>query len=307
MIKYAVLFLVSVFAVVLSLAIPGKPAVAPMGAYQVDAQHSDALLLTDATTNYGKTKINFTIGIARVMGKVKFDNDAPTKSSFDFTMYPSTSMAPVIGEDGKVLSQWFANLANHTLVCFHSKGFVRTSDGRLRTTGNLVVTRVDRNVQYNPGEDYAGPVYGPPMIHRVPHEATFIFDAPAVASATGEKNDPKDGEILLTSGSTNVITEDFPQLFKTVVSTYWPPVVQDENCQTPSAVGEDYSGPHCTGTFLHASGLPEEPRTTGEDYPGTSSNNFSAVVGNRLIISVHMRLKPVGQQAQAGGQTGAQD
>ena len=306
MIKYAVLFLVSVFAVVLSLAIPGKPAVAPMGAYQVDAQHSDAQLITDATTNYGKTKINFTIGIARVAGKVKFDNDDPAKSSFDFTMYPSTSMAPVIGEDGKVLSQWFANLANHTLVCFHSKGFVRTSDGRLRTTGNLVVTRVDRNVQYNPGEDYAGPVYGPPMIHRVPHEATFIFDAPAVASATGEKNDPKDGEILLTSGSTNVITEDFPQLFKTVVSTYWPPVVQDENCQIPSAVSEDYSGPHCTGTFLHAPGLPEEARTTGEDYPGTS-NNFSAVVGNRLVISVHMRLKPVAPQTPAGGQTGAQD
>jgi polyisoprenoid-binding protein YceI len=306
MIKYAVLFLVSVFAVVLSLAIPGKPAVAPIGAYQVDAQHSDAQLITDATTNYGKNKINFTIGIARVAGKVKFDNDDPAKSSFDFTMYPSTSMAPVIGEDGKVLSQWFANLANHTLVCFHSKGFVRTSDGRLRTTGELVVTRVDRNVQYNAGEAYAGPVYGPPMIHRVPHEATFIFDAPAVAGATGPKDGAKDGEIL-TSGSTNVVTEDFPQLFKTVVSTYWPPVVQDENCQIPSVVGEDYSGPHCTGTFLHAPGLPEEPRTTGEDYPGSNSNNFSTVIGNRLIISVHMRLNPVAPQTQAGGQTGAQD
>jgi hypothetical protein len=126
-----------------------------------------------------------------------------------------------------------------------------------------------------------------------------------VAGRTGQKNDAVDGEIL-TSGSTNVITEDFPQLFKTVVSTYWPPVVQDENCQMPSAVGEDYSGPHCTGTFLHAPGLPEEARTTGEDYPG-SPNNFSAVVGNRLVISVHMRLKPVAPQTPAGGQTGAQD
>lgn len=296
MTKYAVLF--SALAVVFALAIPGKPApVAPGGPWQIDARHSDAQLVTDATTNYGKTKINYTVGIARVTGKVKLDNDDPSKSSFDFTMYPATSAAPPIGEDGKILSRWLANLANHTLVCFHSKGFVRTADGRLRTTGNLVLTRVDRNVEYSPSEAYAGPVYGPAMVHRVSREATFVFDAPAAAGATGQKNDPKEGEIQ-TSGSTKVIAEDFPQLLKAVVGTYWPPVVQDANCQTPAAVGEDFSGPHCTGSFLDTPGLPEEPRASvGEDYPGTS--DFSAVVGNHLNISVHMRLKPASPEALA--------
>ena len=296
MTKYAVLF--STLAVVFVLAIPGKPVpVAPVGPWQIDARHSDAQLVTDATTNYGKTKINYTIGIARVSGKVKLDNDDPSNSSFDFTMYPATSPTPPIGEDGKILSRWLANLANHTLVCFHSKGFVRTADGRLRTTGNLVLTRVDRNVEYNPSEAYAGPVYGPPMVHRMSREATFVFDAPTAAGTSGQKNDPKEGE-LLTSGSTKVIGEDFPQLLKAAVGTYWPPVVQDANCQTPAAVGEDFSGPRCTGTFLDTPGLPEEPRASvGEDYPGTS--DFSAVVGNHLIISVHMRLKPASSEALA--------
>lgn len=294
MLKYAALL--SALAVVLSLAVPGKPVV-PVGPWQVDARHSDAQLITDATTNYGKNKINFTIGIARVSGKVKFDNDNAANSSFDFFMYPATSQAPAIGEDGKVRSQWLANLANHTLVCFHSKGIIRTSDGRLRTSGTLVLTRVDRNVEYNTGEDYAGPVYGPPMVHRVSREATFVFDPPAPAGTSGQRNGSKEGEIL-TSGTTKVITEDFPQLSKAVIGTYWPPVVQDENCKMPSVVGEDYSGPHCTGTFLDTPGLPEEPRTNiGEDYPAIS--NFSAVVGNHVIIAVHMRLRPAGSEAQA--------
>lgn len=291
MIKYAALL--SGFALILSLAIPGKP-VAPAGPWQVDNRHSDAQLVTDATTNYGKTKINFTIGISRITGKVKFDNDDPSKSSFDITMYPANSMTPPIGEDGKIRSQWIANLANHTLICFHSKGVVRSADGRLRTTGTLVLTRVDRNVELDPSEAYAGPVYGPPMVHRVTREATFVFDPPAA----GQKNDPKAGE-LLTSGSTNVINEDFPQLLKAVLGTYWPPVVQDEDCQVPGNVGEDFSGPHCTGTFLDTPGLPQEPRTAsvGEDYPAPS--NFSAIVGNHLTISVHLRLKPAASETRA--------
>ena len=215
MIKYAVLL--SSFVVALSLAFSGKP-VAPVGTWQVDARHSDAQLVTDATTNYGKNKINFTLGNTRVSGRVKLDNNEPSKSAFDFTMYPANSAAPAIGEDGKVRSQWLVNMANHTLVCFHSKGFVRTADGRLRTTGDLVLTRVDRNVEFGSGEAYAGPVYGPPMIHRLTRQATFVFDVPA-AGATGQKSSSNDAELQI-SGSTNVIAEDFPQLVKAVLDVY---------------------------------------------------------------------------------------
>jgi polyisoprenoid-binding protein YceI len=277
---------------VLALAIPGRP-VAPAGSWQVDAKHSDAQLLTDGATNYGKTKMTFTIGFTRVNGAVKLDNADPANSTFDFRMYPATSMAPPIDEQGRVKSQWFANLANQTLVCFHSKGVTPTADGQLRTTGSLILTRVDRNVDVTPSEAYAGPVYGPPVIHRVPHNATFVFDFP------DSKNAMKDGAIVAT-GSTNVVGEDFPQLLKAVVGTYWPPVVQDLNCNKPTGVGEAYEGVKCSGTMLHAPGLPDEPQATvGEDYPAPS--DFNSVLGEHLTIVVHMRLTQKGSGGPASG------
>src|SRR5208337_1249332 len=125
---------------VLGLGVPDKPA--PMaGSWQVDARHSDAKLITDATTDYGKTKMNLTLGFARVNGRITIDDGDPSKSSIDFRLYPATSLAPAIDEDGKFLSHWLENLSNHTLVCFHSKKVVRTADGRLQATGDLTVTR----------------------------------------------------------------------------------------------------------------------------------------------------------------------
>ena len=280
-------------AALLALCIYGKPA-SPSGIWQVDARHSDARLSTDGTTDSGKTKMNFTVGFTRVNGTVQLDPATPANSKFDFRMYPAGSMTPPIDEEGKVRIEWFANHANNTLMCFHSKGATLTSDGRLQTTGQLVLTRVDRNVELTPTEAYAGPVYGPPMIHRIPHEATFVFDIPKGGSG------PKDGSIAI-SGSTKVVREDFPQLLKSVVATYWPPVVQDKNCDVPVTIGgEGYSGAQCTGTFLMAPPLPEAPHAAGgEDYPGPPG--FNAVTGERLDIVVRLRLTPSASGAQMGG------
>jgi polyisoprenoid-binding protein YceI len=267
----------------LSLAIRGK-AVSTSGSWQVDAAHSDAELSTDGTTDSGKTKINFAIGVARVSGTVKLDESNSANSAFDFRMYPASSMTPPIDEEGKVRIEWFTHYANNTLVCFHSKGTRQTADGRLQTTGHLVLTRVDRNVELTPNEAYAGPVYGPPMIHRVEHEATFVFDAP---SATGSE--------FQTSGTTKVVREDFPQLLKAVIATYWPPVVQDKNCEHPVGAGSAYSGAVCTGKFVMTPALPEAPHANEEDYPGPP--NFNAIAGEHLTILVHMRLKAGGSKA----------
>jgi polyisoprenoid-binding protein YceI len=293
MLKHTVVFAIAVMLglTVLGFDVANKP-VSTAGSWQVDTRHSDAKLTTDATTDYGKTKLNVTLGYARVVGKVRIDDD-PTKSSVDFSMYPATAMSPVIAEDGKFLSHWLENMSNNTLVCFHSKKVVRMPDGRLQATGELAVTRVDRNVEATPSEAYAGPVYGPPMIHRVSREGTFVFDFPA----TG--NGQKDGSVQ-ASGSTKVFREDFPQLVRTVVNTYWPVLVQDENCQTP-AVSEAYSGTKCTGTYMQTNGLPEPPHAANaEDLPGPP--NFNAIVGENLSILVRMRLTPrtSGEQAVAG-------
>jgi len=276
----------------LALSLPSKPA-STGGTWQVDTRHSDAQLKTDATTDFGKTKMDVTLGFARVRGRVILDDADPTKSSVNLSIYPAGSMTPAIDEDGKFLSTWLANLSNHTLVCFHSKNVVRTPDGRLQATGDLVLTRVDRNVELTPSEAYAGPVYGPPMVHRIVREATFVFNLP------GQTKGQNDGE-LLASGSTNLHREDFPQLVKAVLTTSWPPVVQDKNCPELPPAGEDYHGSQCTGTVLEPPALPQAPSATnGEDYPGSS--NFNSLTGNRLAILVHLHLAPRSSAAMAAG------
>lgn len=277
---------------VLGVDVPSKTT-STSGSWQVDARHSDASIVTDATTDYGKTKINVTLGFARVNGAIKLDDGDPGKSRVDFRIYPATSMSPIIGEDGKFLTHWLENQSNQTLVCFHSKKIVRTPDGHLQATGELAVTRVDRNVEMTPNEAYAGPVYGPPMIHRVSREATFVFDFPA-SNGTEVK-----GGSIKASGSTSMVREDFPQLVSTVVSTYWPPLVQDEKCQLPAA-SEAYSGSQCTGTYMSAPGLPEPPQAASSEDIG-ARQNFNNLVGNHLTLLVNLRLAPnaSGQQTAA--------
>jgi hypothetical protein len=86
---------------------------------------------------------------------------------------------------------------------------------------------------------------------------------------------------------------------KAVLNTYWPPLVQDEDCTVPKA-GEAYSRAECTGTYLRGPSLPEDPGThIGEDDPG--AQNFNAQVGERLNILVHIRLTPNGGQEMVGG------
>jgi hypothetical protein len=97
-----------------------------------------------------------------------------------------------------------------------------------------------------------------------------------------------------------MFNEDFPELMRAIVSTYWPPVVQDKNCQPSASAGEDYHGSQCTGTVLEAPALPEPPRAgNAEDNPGPS--NFNALVANRLSLLVHLRLTPRSTSATAAG------
>jgi polyisoprenoid-binding protein YceI len=283
-------------AVVISLVMLAVGANAPAslaGSWLVDPGNSDAQLITNGTTDYGKTKIDITLGFGRVMGAVKIDDVNSAKSSVDLHIYPATTMTEPIEEDGKFKSRWLANRANQTMLCFHSKNVVHTSGGRLQTTGDLILVRVDRNVEVSAAtEAYSGPTYGPPMVNRASRQATLVFDLPV------DGGGQKDGGIQ-ASASTKVVREDFPQLLKAVLNTYWPPVVQDEKCRVPAPT-EAYSGAECTGRFLRGPSLPEDPGThVGEDYPGPQ--NFNAQVGDQLNLIIHLRLKPGTAPAMAAG------
>ena len=263
-----------------------SPSNASSGPWQVDNRHSDAQLITDATTDFGKTKINYTAGYARISGEVTLDNADPANSKFDLHIYPADAMKPPIGEEGKMQNRWMSNLPSHTLICFHSKKITRTQDGKLQVMGDLVLTRVDRNVELDPTEAYSGPTYGPPIIHRVVRDAAFVFDAPASQK-----------DVVTISGSTSVAREGFPQLVKAVLTTYWPPVVQDEKCESTNTATEAYRGLECSGTFMQASGLPPAPSHVSEDYPGAS--DFNAIVGNQLTLVLHLRLTPAAAAEKA--------
>ena len=270
----------------LALTSAGKPAVSTTpGSYQVDARHSHAKLTTDGTTDFGKSKMDVVLGFGRVNGDVILNDADLTKSRVDLHIYPATAMSESIGEDGNFKTQWLANLANQTLLCFHSKQITKTADGKLEVSGELKLTRVDRNVQADPNEAYSGPVYGPPIVHTVSRPAMLVFDV------TPDTAGSKDGAIQMR-GTTAMTRENFPQLLRAVVSTYWPPLVQDQNCQLPSNGGsEDYRGAMCTGTVLQPPALPQGPNAGGrEDYPGPS--DYNAVSGNALSMVVHLRLLP---------------
>jgi len=154
------------------LALSAKTPVSTTGSWQVDPRHSNVQLVTDGTTDFGKTKIDVPIGVGRIEGQIILDDGDPSKSRVDLHMYPATSMAPAIEEEGTFRKRWLAsvskNMANQTLLCFHSKEVVRTPDGKVQTKGEVSVVRVDRNVQIPAGnEGYYGPVYGDPVINRV--------------------------------------------------------------------------------------------------------------------------------------------
>jgi hypothetical protein len=90
--------------------------------------------------------------------------------------------------------------------------------------------------------------------------------------------------------------EDFPQLVSAVVNTYWPPLVQDENCQQPPA-SEAYGGSQCTGTYLSAPGLPAAPHAANGEDVGTRQN-FNSLVGNHLTFLVDLRFAPQATREQ---------
>jgi len=269
---------------VLGQDVPNKPE-SMAGSWQVDNRRSDAQLTTEATTDYGKTKWNLTLGFARVNGMVKIDENDPTKSSVDLAIYPANSISPSIDEDGIFLSDWLGTRSpHHMLVCFHSKRVLRTPGGRLQATGNLSLTRVERSIE-GPNEGLSEVHADPPsVIHRTSHEVTLVFDFPASAS-----NGQKDGGIR-ASGSMTVSREDFPQMVRAAVSTYWPPLIQEENCEVPIA-NELNGSSQCTGTFLKTPEPPKTPEAANRQaFHG--SQKFNAIVGEHLTILVHMRLMP---------------
>jgi polyisoprenoid-binding protein YceI len=203
------------------------------GKWSLDSTGSDARFFQGSAANPDSTNT----GVARVSGQVNLNSDDLNNSVVDLNIFPADEdWEHTVSSAGDLPTGFVPDASEHTLLTFRAKRILRARDGKVAVSGDLTLTRVDRPVTMSPNEAYAGPVYGDPVIHTETREVTFLF-----------KNDDQD-----LSGSARVIHEDFPELLTTIQSTNWPTVVQNETCQMPSTVGEDYHGATCTGTVIEA-------------------------------------------------------
>jgi hypothetical protein len=236
------------------------PARAQGGIWQVDAKHSIARV------SLGSGSQSVEIGVTPVSGTVVFDSSDPADPAVDLDIKWDKRLSP-----------------NSSEISFKSKRSAITSDGKLAIIGELSVTRVERSVTMEPNEAYAGPEYGEPVAHTDTHEVTLVFPVTSLPAA-------QNGALHL-SASTTVSREAFPQLLSALEAGNWPTVVvEDENCTTPSTVGEDYSGAICSGTQVSTATNSVEPAGFGggEGYYGVEP----AVVpdGRQATIALNLQL-----------------
>jgi len=164
----------------------------------------------------------FNVGVAQVNGEVHLVASDPAASLADFTLASA--------DTGTL----------QTKIAFKSTRTVVEND-EVDVIGDLTLTLLERSATYNPTEDYAGPVYGERVAHNVTRQVVFVFPKEKLS----QPNAP--GEVSATA---LIGHENFPELLPAIYAVNWPPVVEDEHCQMPTSVGEDYAGPSCTGTVV---------------------------------------------------------
>src|SRR5271167_2624974 len=166
--------------------------------------------------------------------------------------------------------------ALQTKVAFKSTRTIVEND-EVNVIGDLTLTILAHNATYNPTEDYAGPVYGESIAHTVTRQVVFVFPRENLRQQNAK------GEISATA---LIGRESFPELLPAIYAVNWPPVVQDEECQMPTSVGEDYAGPSCTGTLMEKANAASGPANVGEDYRGSET---AAPAGNQLKIVLNFQ------------------
>jgi hypothetical protein len=250
------------------------PAVAQNTLWRIDSEHSTARLFLASSKN---PDAGDNVGVARTSGVIDHEVGDPSRSDFDFTIYPADKTADESGKN-----------PDYTVIRFKSTHVVPVNEETFRVTGDLTLSYVERSVTADPSEAYSGPLYGPPVHHSVTQEAVFEFHK--VSPAGTQKATDNKAEWLASS---TTIGEDFPQLLNVVSTTNWPTLVADERCVVPS-VGQDFSGPSCTGETVERIARADvrcEVPSIGEDYSGEICTATSPVqVTNEVQMQLDLHL-----------------
>jgi hypothetical protein len=230
--------------------------------WQIDQKHSVATLSLGSGAN------QLQIGVARVTGEVVFESSDPGDPIV---------ILKIVGDERK---------AGYASMSFSSKRSAIRADGKLTVTGDLSVTRVERSVTMEPNEAYAGPEYGEPVARTTTREITLVFSDP--------RQIPPQTSVMRFPGMSTVSREDFPDLLDAIALDDWPgQLVDDERCEPPSTIGEDYHGPECTGTVIASVSNATVPRGNpgAEDFSG-----FEPIVNpdrNKATIALDLKLTPM--------------
>ncbi len=258
----------------------------------LDSSRSNARLFQGSRSNSDSVKT----GVARVTGKVKLDTNDLDASFFDLAIYPADEgWGDAFSTEGALPIGYVLDATDQTLLTFKSTRILRTGNGQLEVVGDLTLSHVDRDVTASPTEAYAGPVYGDPVIHNETREITFVFPSVSAGHLSGPLTPAmlqKRG-VLEIVGSARVDRGEAPEPLSAIKETNWPAVVQNKDCHTPSAVGEDYSGAPCTGTVVAATrdNNCDVPASVGEDY---SDRQCTPATGNQTTIVLDLKfLHPV--------------
>ena len=236
--------------------------------WQIDPKHSIATLSLGSGAN------QLQIGLARVSGEVVFESSNPGD--------PIVTLK-IVGDPRE---------ADYASMSFSSKRCAIRADGKLTVTGDLSVTRVERSVTMEPNEAYAGPQYGEPVARTTTRQITFIFSDP--------RQVPSQSDAMQFTGSSTVSREDFPDLLDVIALDDWPSqLINDEKCENPSVIGEDYYGPECTGTVIASVSNAVVPRGNpgAEDFSG-----FEPTVSpdrNKATIALDLKLTPMSASSVA--------
>ncbi|HWY06232.1 MAG TPA: hypothetical protein VNY24_05190 [Candidatus Acidoferrales bacterium] len=232
------------------------PALAQNSISQIDSEHSTARLYLVSSKDPSDS-VN--VGVARAAGVVKLSAGNSAAPDFDFTIYPADQKSSLAGSEAGRRGE----TPDYTVISFKSRRVVPLATDTFRVSGALTTTYVHRDASYDPSESFSGPTYGPSITHSENREVTFEFHKVTASRNSGS------GE---WTASATVLGEDSPGLLNAVSSTDWPVFVADEHCAMPSNVGEDFSGPTCTGERVDVAARKdlhcEAPPTVGEDFAG---------------------------------------
>ncbi len=295
MIRLAKREVLTTFLSITMLAIISPVASANSSTWTLDSDASSASLFQGSRTNPDSVNT----GVARVTGEVNLDPNDLDNSVVDLNIFPGDEdWEYTLNLEGNLPNGFVPEATEHTLLTFRSKRILRARDGKLEAIGDLTLTRVDRPVTATPNEAYSGPVYGDPVIHTETREVTFLFPGLGNALVFGpltpvalQKYGP-----LEVSGAASVVRENFPALLSAVKDTNWPPVIQSEDCQMPSTIGEDYHGAGCTGTLIaatHDKNLQMPASVGGEGYTGPVSG---PPAGDQMTIVLNLQLRQKGSE-----------